>query len=80
MNYFGYVFLNTYRDLDKALLYFGLSTRHYPTSANAWDSMGEAQAAKGDREQAIASYRRSLALDPKNANAAAQLRKLGEAR
>jgi predicted alpha/beta superfamily hydrolase len=79
VNYFGYVFLNTYRDLDKALLYFGLATRHYPSSANAWDSLAEAQAAKGDREQAIASYRRSLALDPKNANAAAQLRRLGEA-
>ena len=24
VNYFGYVFLQTYRDLDKALLYFGL--------------------------------------------------------
>lgn len=78
LNYFGYVFLNTYRDLDKALLYFELNTRHYPTSANAWDSLAEAQAAKGNREQAIESYRRSLALDPKNANAAARLRKLGE--
>jgi predicted alpha/beta superfamily hydrolase len=77
VNYFGYVFLNTYRDLDKALFYFGLNTRHRPASANAWDSLGEAQAAKGDREQAVASYRKSLALDPKNANAAAQLRKLG---
>jgi predicted alpha/beta superfamily hydrolase len=80
VNYFGYVFLNTYRDLDKALFYFGLNTRHYPSSTNAWDSLGEAQAAKGDREQAIASYRRALALDPENANAAAQLRKLGGVR
>jgi predicted alpha/beta superfamily hydrolase len=79
VNYFGYVFLNTYRDLDKALLYFGLATRHYPASANAWDSLGEAQAARGDREQAIASYRRALALDPELASAAAQLRKLGAA-
>jgi predicted alpha/beta superfamily hydrolase len=77
VNYFGYVFLNTYRDLDKALLYFDLNTRHYPSSSNAWDSLAEAQAAMGKREQAVASYRRSLALDPKNANAEAQLRKLG---
>ncbi|MET0553383.1 MAG: alpha/beta hydrolase-fold protein [Vicinamibacteria bacterium] len=76
VNYFGYVFLNTYRDLDKALLYFDLATRHYPASPNAWDSLGEAHAAKGNREQAVASYRKSLALDPKNANAAEQLRKL----
>jgi predicted Zn-dependent protease len=56
-----------------------LNTRHYPRSPNAWDSLGEAQAAKGDREQAM-QLPSSLALDPKNANAAAQLRKLGQAR
>jgi tetratricopeptide (TPR) repeat protein len=71
VNHFGYVFLNTYRDPDKTLLYFELNTRHHPTWANAWESLREAHAAKGNREQAVASYRRSLALDPKNANGAA---------
>jgi predicted alpha/beta superfamily hydrolase len=79
VNYFGYVFLNTYRDLDKALLYFGLNTRHHPRSANAWDSLGEAYVVQGNRALAVESYRKSLVLDPKSANAAAQLRKLGAA-
>lgn len=79
VNHFGYVFLHTYRDLDKALLYFQLNTRHYPASANAWDSLGEAYADKGDRRKAIDSYRRSLELDPDNANAVARLQKLGAA-
>lgn len=79
VDYFGSVFVNTYRDLDKALLYFRLNTRHYPASANAWDSLAEAYAARGDRRKAIESYRKSLELDPDNANAVAQLQKLGTA-
>jgi predicted alpha/beta superfamily hydrolase len=79
VNYFGYVFLNTYRDMEKALLYFTLNTRHYPQSANVWDSLGEAYAVKGDRKMAEASYRKSLQLDPKNSNAISQLKKLGVA-
>jgi predicted alpha/beta superfamily hydrolase len=76
INYFGYTFLNTYREMDKALLFFKLNTRHYPQSANAWDSLGEAYAAAGDRAMAIESYTKSLALDPRNANAGRQLDKL----
>ena len=79
VNYFGYVFLNTYRDLHKALLYFQLNTLHYPASANAWDSLAEAYAIRGDRRMAIESYRKSLELNPGNADAAAQLQKLGAA-
>ena len=45
-------------------------------SANVYDSLGEAYAAAGEREKAIASYQRSLALDAKNSNAAAWLQKL----
>jgi predicted alpha/beta superfamily hydrolase len=76
VNYFGYTFLNTYKEIDKALLCFQLNTRHYPRSTNAWDSLGEAYAAAGDRAMAIESYTKSLGLDPKNSNAARQLEKL----
>jgi tetratricopeptide (TPR) repeat protein len=79
VDYFGEVFLNTYRDLDKALLYFQLNTRHYPSSANAWYRLAETYAARGDRAKAIESYRKSLELNPEHANAAAQLQKLGAA-
>jgi cytochrome c-type biogenesis protein CcmH/NrfG len=49
----------------------------YPQSSNAYDSLGEAYAANGDKANAIASYRRSLELDPKNSNAEKWLEKLG---
>jgi cytochrome c-type biogenesis protein CcmH/NrfG len=68
--------LNTHKEIDKALLCFQLNTRHYPRSANAWDSLGEAYVAAGDRAMAIESYTKSLGLDPGNANAARQLDKL----
>jgi len=32
---------------------------------------------KGDRERAIENYKRSLELDPRNANAVVMLKKLG---
>jgi predicted alpha/beta superfamily hydrolase len=76
VNYFGNTFLNTYREMNKALLCFQLNTRHYPRSANAWDSLGEAYAAAGDRAKAIESYTRSLELDPGNSNVARRLEKL----
>lgn len=76
INYFGYTFLNTYREIDKAILCFQLNTRHYPRSANAWDSLGEAYAVAGDRARAIESYTKSLELDPGNANAVQQLARL----
>jgi CubicO group peptidase (beta-lactamase class C family) len=49
----------------------------YPQSSNAYDSLGEAYAANGDKANAIASYRRSVELDPKNTNAEHWLEKLG---
>jgi CubicO group peptidase (beta-lactamase class C family) len=49
----------------------------YPQSGNAYDSLGEAYAANRDKANAIASYRRSLELDPKNTNAEQWLEKLG---
>jgi len=49
----------------------------YSRSSNAYDSLGEAYAANGDKPNALASYRRSLELDPKNTNAEEWLEKLG---
>jgi Flp pilus assembly protein TadD len=39
--------------------------------------LGEAYMEHGDRELAIANYRKSLALNPNNTNAVAVLKKLG---
>ena len=46
-------------------------------SGNVFDSLGEAYMIKGDRERASQNYKRSLELDPTNANAVAMLKKLG---
>jgi dienelactone hydrolase len=54
-----------------------LATELHPDSWNAFDSLGEAYAANGDKALAIAAYRQSLVLNSKNANGAAQLKTLG---
>ncbi|MDR6531827.1 dienelactone hydrolase [Caulobacter rhizosphaerae] len=51
----------------------------HPDSWNAFDSLGEAYAANGEKALAIAAYRRSLVLNPGNGNGAAQLKALGAA-
>ncbi|MBB3224112.1 poly(ethylene terephthalate) hydrolase family protein [Pseudoduganella umbonata] len=56
---------------------FRFGTQLHPKDANLYDSLGEAQAKAGQREAAIDNYRRSLALNPKNANAVERLKALG---
>ncbi len=46
--------------------------------ANVYDSVAEAYEANGHRDLAIVNYKRSLELDPKNTNAAQQLKRLGQ--
>ena len=41
----------------------------YPQSANAYDSRGEAYMTAGNKEPAIADYKKSLELNPNNENA-----------
>jgi tetratricopeptide (TPR) repeat protein len=41
-----------------------LVTTRFPKSANAWDSLGEAYALKGDKESAIKHFKKSLSLNP----------------
>lgn len=64
------------RRLTDALKVFQLLVKEFPDSPNAWDSLGEAYATKGDRQQAIASYQKCLALNPKSDNARKWLEKL----
>ena len=42
------------------------------------DSLGEGYMVRGDRKKAVASYKRSLELNPENANAVEMLGRLGE--
>lgn len=64
-------------DIDGALALFRLNIEAYPQSANVYDSYGEALLAKGDTASAISNYKKSLELDPGNANAAQVLKRLG---
>jgi tetratricopeptide (TPR) repeat protein len=72
LNDYGYVLLGEKR-LDDAITVLGLVTELYPSSANAWDSLGEAHALAGHRARAAFCYARSLHLNPANAHGADQL-------
>ncbi len=76
MNAAGYRLLKAGRIIESVAL-FEMNTELYPESGNVWDSLGEALIKKGERERAIAAYRRSLELDPANTNAVEMLRSLG---
>ena len=65
LNTLGYRLLRSDR-LDAAIAVFETNVRLYPASANTYDSLGEAYVAAGRLEDALASYRRSVELDPNN--------------
>ena len=56
-----------------AIAAFQKNVKEHPQSANAYDSLGEAYVAAGDKKNAKAAYEKSLRLDPKNENAKKQL-------
>jgi len=76
LNDWAYRMLNGGGKPKEALEIFKLNVLLYPGSANVYDSLAEALEANGEREQAVKNYRRSLALDPDNKNAARRLKQL----
>jgi CubicO group peptidase (beta-lactamase class C family) len=60
----------------EAIDMFELNVFAFPRSANAFDSLGEAYMEAGNKDKAVENYKRSLLLDPDNANAREMLRKL----
>ena len=75
INTFGYRLVNM-KKMDEAIDMFKLNTELYPGSANAFDSLGEAYANQGNREEAIKSYEKALKIDPAFASSVEALRKL----
>jgi hypothetical protein len=61
LNAYGYQLLNQKRN-SEALAIFIRNTKDHPDSWNAWDSLGEAYAATGDKTKAVASYQKALSL------------------
>lgn len=76
LNALGYRLLEQ-KHFDQAIAVLELNAAEYPRSANVYDSLGEAYMLAGREEPAIRNYRKSLELDPRNANARAMLEKLG---
>lgn len=79
LNNYGYQLLGQ-NEHDKAIEVFKLATEKFPKSANAWDSLGEGYALKGDSKNAIASFKKSLTMNPAanvKANSEKYLRQLG---
>jgi hypothetical protein len=65
INAYGYQLLGAVPpEIDKAIEIFVINTNRFPKSANAWDSLGEAYFTKGDKKNAIASFKKSLSLNP----------------
>ena len=76
LNALGYYYLNR-KKIDEAIAVFLLNIREYPESANVYDSYAEALMEKGDKEQAIHNYKKSLEINPGNDNAVMMLAKMG---
>jgi len=68
INTIGYAFLREGKN-QKALAFFKLNTSNYPSSSNAFDSLGEVYTLMDDTKNAILNYKKSLALDSTNENA-----------
>jgi len=74
-NKLGYQFLDK-RENQAAIQIFQLNVETHPKSSSAYDSLGEAYAAEGNKELAIENYRKALAFDSENTNSKAALLRL----
>jgi CubicO group peptidase (beta-lactamase class C family) len=78
LNGLGYSLLNRGSSAD-AIRVFELNTQRFPSSSNAFDSLGEALARAGKRDEAVRAYTRAVELDANNLNAQTMLRQLTNA-
>ena len=63
LNRFGYDLLGKKRIVD-AVEIFKLNVESYPSSANVYDSLGDALVAAGRTDEAMRSYEKALSIDP----------------
>lgn len=76
LNELGHELLRAGRARE-AIVIFMLNTQEYPNSFNVYDSLAEAYMAQGQRDKAIANYKRSLEIYPDNDNARIMLSRMG---
>jgi CubicO group peptidase (beta-lactamase class C family) len=75
LNTLGYQLLGLKRTKD-ALEIFKLNVEMFPKSANPYDSLAETYLVDGQKDLALANYKKAVELDPKNANAVLIVRRL----
>ena len=75
LNSLGYRLLNA-KKFNDAIRILQLNVEAYPQSSNVYDSLGEAYMDDGNKPLAIANYRKSLELNPKNRGAVVMLQRL----
>lgn len=75
LNKLGYQLVGLKRRKD-AIEIFKLNVEMFPNAANPYDTLGEAYLEDGEKELALANYKKAAELDPKNANALLIVRRL----
>ncbi len=75
LNNMGYALLNN-KKIKDAIEVFKLNVKLFPKSWNVYDSLGEAYADDGDKENAIKNYEQSVKINPQNDNGKKALEKL----
>ncbi len=76
LNRLAYQLLYQDHKIPEAIRIFELNVQAFPKSSNAYDSLGEAWVAAGEKEKARLNYQKSLELNPHNTNAIEALKKL----
>ena len=61
VNILGYIALGN-KAFDKAYSFFKLNIENYPTSSNAYDSLGDYYVERNEKRKAIESYKKALTL------------------
>ena len=78
LNNLGYFLMNNLGKIKEAIEIFSLNVVAFPTSANAYDSLGEAYMRNGKKALAVKNFQKSVELNPQNTNALEMLKKLKE--
>jgi len=77
INELGYELMAEGR-MKEALAVFNLNVEAFSNSFNVYDSRGEAYMKSGDKVAAIADYKKSIELNPRNTGGIEKLKELGE--